>query len=571
MAGSSGMAERAASINHFIPSGFKSRGSESRLGAGFHLDRRALSRAGLATLSDYWTQSEKRERGKRGEAMNNFDKKRLLESIANIAPRLPNAENESNDESLFLKKIMPVPDYRIALERDCLLVLGGRGVGKTELFRLLANQTGRQTLVKNLNIRGLPPLEETIWIAGFGLTGQQGKNLPSPDTVENQMKDADGIDWQAFWIGLMLGALLGEKSRKLNLYWVDKIPEEVQEALVEERLPLLSDWLPLVRQNLEKINYALDRFDKELVESDRWLFVIYDELDRILPLDHQLAAPIRELLAFWLLSWRHWERIRPKIFLRTDLFREDFLGFPDASKLRAHEVRLEWDASWLYRLLVKRLANSGAEMRDYLEELVPNLISDSDSPLGWLASADESRLESAINKMIGKFMGNSPIQGYVYSWIPNHLQDTQSRITPRTFLRLFSLAAERRLEHFDPTALAGSQLLKPSDLQEALIKTSDDRIQELAQEAYPWLEALKTSLKGFNLPIAEATFLEALQNTEWSELPGQQPPSSKPAEVLEYLLQLGIVEISMDRRVNMPKIYMYGFGLTRRGGRKRRK
>jgi len=46
-----------------------------------------------------------------------------------------------------------------------------------------------------------------------------------------------------------------------------------------------------------------------------------------------------------------------KDILRTDLFREEFLGFPDASKLQAPDSSW-WKAQWLYQLLIKRLANS---------------------------------------------------------------------------------------------------------------------------------------------------------------------------------------------------------------------
>ncbi|MFN9400073.1 MAG: hypothetical protein ACK57T_10000, partial [Dolichospermum sp.] len=98
---------------------------------------------------------------------------------------------------------------------------------------------------------------------------------------------------------------------------------------------------------------------------------------------HQLATPIRELLAFWLDRWRRWERIRPKIFLRTDLFREDFLSFPDASKLKAYQVNLEWKDSWLDQLLLKRLANSGQEMAEYLRRISPsNFLKETNTPLG---------------------------------------------------------------------------------------------------------------------------------------------------------------------------------------------
>ncbi|MFM6071233.1 MAG: hypothetical protein ACKPB9_06550, partial [Dolichospermum sp.] len=120
--------------------------------------------------------------------------------------------------------------------------------------------------------------------------------------------------------------------------------------LLINKLPLLSAWFPLVCQNIDKINSALDLLDQKLIELDQWLFITYDELDRLGSSYHQLATPIRELLAFWLDRWRRLERIRPKIFLRTDLFREDFLSFPDASKLKAYQINLEWKDSWLYQL-----------------------------------------------------------------------------------------------------------------------------------------------------------------------------------------------------------------------------
>lgn len=449
--------------------------------------------------------------------------------------------------------------------------MGGRGVGKTQLFRLLAIETGRATLVQNLGIRALPSLDKTTWIAAFGRIRQTEKTFPTPETVEAQMKNASNIDWRAFWIGLMLGIILRHSSSSsngaLNTEWAELIPLETRQALVN-KLPLLSEWLPLVRQEIEKMNYALDLLDEKLLEAEEWLFVTYDELDRLRVSYNELSAPIRELLAFWLDKWRRWERIRPKIFLRTDLFREDFLGFPDASKLRANQINLEWKHLWLYQLLFKRLANSGSVWTEYLR-IVPNLIKDSNTLLGMIVTPEESLFQSMIEKMVGKFMGANARKGYTYSWIPNHLQDAGGRIAPRSFLKLFSLAANSRVEKFDEQTLPGTILLMPSDLQGALTDTSLDRIRELAQEEYPWLEALKINLMGLEVPIQQSKFLEALTATEWSEL--GKFPTTKAEEVLKYLLQLGIVESRSDGRINMPEIYLYGFKVKRQGGIKRPK
>lgn len=501
--------------------------------------------------------------------MNHLDKRRLLELMVSIAPGRGTAERSSDDETVFLKNFLPVPDYRRALEPDTLLILGGCGVGKTELFRLLAMPAGRETLVKQLEIRALPSLNKTRWIASFGRTRQQEKTFPAPEIVEEQMQNASSIDWRAFWIGLMLGVILKQESNTLNMQFARQIPEATRIALTN--LSKLKSWFPLVRQDLEQMNSVLDDLDEQLLRADESLFVTYDELDRLVLTRGSLAAPIRELLAFWLDRWRRWERIRPKIFLRTDLFQEEFLGFPDASKLRSHQIRLEWSYSWLYRLLVKRLANSGQEMTEYLNSIVPNIIATNHPYLGLIPTSDESIFEQLIEKIAGKFMGANARKGVTYRWIPNHLQDAGSRIVPRSFLKLFSLAAERRLEEIIDPSWPETMLIHPSDLQGALMDTSEDRIRELASEEYPWLEALKTSLKGLQLPIEKEKFLESLQNTNWSEQTGKKPPNSNSEEVLKYLLQLGIASSRSDGRINMPEIYMYGFGLKRMGGVKRPK
>jgi hypothetical protein len=497
--------------------------------------------------------------------MSEFNKQKLLELIVDIAPGWGTAEHESDNEDKFLKNFLPIADYRLVLEPNTLLILGGRGVGKTELFRLLAIPLGRESLVESLRVRSLPTLSKTTWIAGFS---KDKKRFPAPESVEMQMDMATNIEWRSFWIGLILGRLLQQKDFKFKDFLIEQIETEIV-SILREDLSRVSIWQPIVNQNLEKLNSVLDKLDQELIKTDDWLFVTYDELDRLVVSYTALASPIRELLALWLDRWRRWDRIRPKIFLRTDLFREDFLNFPDASKLQAHQIRLEWKTSWLYQLLVKRLANSGSEMTEYLQN-IPELIIENKTGLGWTATSNEKLFEELIEKMIGKYMGANPKKGITYRWIPNHLQDAGGRIAPRSFLKLFVLAAERRIQQHSPVE-QNMVLLQPSDLQGALMDTSKARIIELTQEEYPWLESLKTSLGGLEVPVQKDRFLEAVQSTKWSEETGKKPPVTNSEEILQYLLQLGIVENRYDGRINIPEIYLYGFKVKRKGGLKRPK
>ncbi|MEG3851038.1 hypothetical protein QT972_32435 [Microcoleus sp. herbarium7] len=497
--------------------------------------------------------------------MSEFNKQKLLELIMDIAPGRGTAEHESDNEQKFLKNFLPIADYRLALEPNILLILGGRGVGKTELFRLLAIPSGRESLVESLKIRSLPDLSKTTWIAGFGRTRTAEKRFPTPESVEMQMDKATNIEWRSFWIGLILGGLLQQEDFKFKDFLIEQIETEIANILRDD-LSRLSIWKPIVNQNLEKLNSVLDKLDQKLIEADDWLFVTYDELDRLVASYTALASPIRELLALWLDRWRRWDRIRPKIFLRTDLFRDDFLSFPDASKLQAHQIRLEWKHSWLYQLLVKRLANSGNEMTEYLQN-IPELIVENKMGLGWTATSNEKLFEELIERMIGKYMGPNAKKGITYRWIPNHLQDAGGRIAPRSFLKLFAASAKTRIEQ-QSFVEQNTLLLQPSDLQGALMNTSDDRILEL-QEEYPWLESLKMSLVNLRAPMQKEIFLEAVKSTRWS--PEKQPPVTNPEGILQYLLQLGIVESRSDGRINMPEIYLYGFQVKRKGGVKRPK
>ena len=497
--------------------------------------------------------------------MANADKKKLLDLMQRVAPGGGTAEHESNDDA-FYRNFLPIPNYKFVLDPDTLLVLGGRGAGKTELFRLLAREQGRQILVNHTGVRSLPDLKNTIWIPAFGRAMQQGKEFPTPEVVAKTMKDLGGGAWRDFWIGMALGVVLSKKQEVGSEQWSAELPHDAKDALAT-KLSMPSKWFPLISRDLEQVNYSLDRLDEQLKADNKWLFVTYDELDRLLPEHSALALPIRELLAFWLDRWRRWERIRPKIFLRTDLFQEEFLGFPDASKLQGHQVRLEWQALDLYQLFVKRLANSGLETAEYVRGVHKLLPAVPDDLLGWLPSHEKQLFEQLIERMIGKYMGGNARKGYTYSWIPNHLQDAGGRIAPRSFLKLFALAAAKRLEQGTIPSL-GELLLQPTDLQAALMQTSGDRIKEL-QEEYPWLEALKSNLRDKEVPMDTSNFLKALRDTNWSKT--ASPPAVESSAILQVMLQLGIVEHRSDKRINMPEIYLYGFNLKRRGGIKRQR
>jgi len=103
------------------------------------------------------------------------------------------------------------------------------------------------------------------------------------------------------------------------------------------------------------------------VDVHRTVFMTYDALDRLGTYDvDKRDRLIRTLLSLWLSFANRYRGIRPKIFIREDLFEAGSRAFPDASKLASRSVSLEWRVEALYRLLIRMMASTSEEMRTWL-------------------------------------------------------------------------------------------------------------------------------------------------------------------------------------------------------------
>jgi hypothetical protein len=435
---------------------------------------------------------------------------------------------------------LPLSQYRNAVEPNIIFIIGDRGTGKTELFRALNQKKGREILKRTLNIRSYA-FSSSLWVSSFGQTNSHVKDLTL--TLPQ---------WRGFWVGLLVGILLTKEEDKLQCLH-DNIPQNIKQILIEDPTNV-SRWLSLVMDDLKIIENALDKLNDKLEEGDTWLFMTYDNLDKISSQHDDITLAIRGLLAFWLDRER--SRIRPKIFLKTDM-----LTITNISIFRGCSIYLKWTTHQLYRLLIKRMANSSKDFFRYLTG-IDGLIEDNDLDLGRIPTNDERFFELFVEMMVGSYMGSSPKKGYTYNWIPNRLQDGNGRITPQIFLRYFALAASRRIDNRIEECLPGSRLLSPLDLKESVIDISGELIQGL-----PFLLPLKNKMneKGIQFLIDKDDFLNILKETDWS---GSPFPDLNVGDIFEYLLSIGIVN-TIGSYVNMPDIYIHGFCTKRRGGIKR--
>ena len=486
------------------------------------------------------------------------DRTTILEGLVGVGERGSKAEAIPPED--LLRHTLPHPAHLNALDPDVLLILGGRGAGKSHLFRLLNTPHGPEALDPEGR---RTHLHTSLWAAGFAAVAEP--RLPDELTLQHFAKGRTRADIMGFWSGLLVGKLLAGDTGGFAKQLIAGLSENLVKAF-ERGLDRVSQWHPLVMTELESVSATLNQLDDALAREGRYLFITYDDLDVTAVEWDEKRALIQALLQFWLGQWRRWRRIRPKIFLRLDLFDAEFLQFADASKLEGNKVTLRWSAYQLYALTFKAWANQNDSARAFVESALGSKFINNQW-LAWTFQQPPSveALRRVVHRMLGEFMGKDRKKGASFDWPPNHLQDALGDIFPRSMLNLFSLAAADELEHMRAPE---NLLLAPESVSVGIEQVSERRIKELLEE-FPWLESVQLKLKGQRVPMERSEMAALLATiTEW---PDRKPRNTAPDAVIDQLLRIGVFRLTPDRRIHVPDIYLYGFGLKRSGGIRRPK
>ena len=473
-------------------------------------------------------------------------------------------------QQLFL----PWP-HRKALQLDCSLVIGARGVGKTAWARaLLANQSDQSSAALPTEIF---PYPLTV-VAGF--SDQVQASHPSGGTFAQLMSDQD--DPYSLWLAVLL--------RALGLDNTPTLPIESWAATL--------DW---VRGHQEEAWAMLRQADQALLQENRGLLLVFDALDRVSPDGDWLkvSAAIRALLRL-VLELKGFKRLHGKVFLRTDQYtRGNFTDLPDIAKIRATRVELLWSLTDLHGLLWQCLCNgTSSEAREHFRiwcyeelalhprsiEVLPASIRSQDGDeasqnldinhrweLPTAVQQDEAIQRALFQKLAGRWMGRDSRRGVPYTWIVNHLADSQGQTTPRSFLTAIRKAAEESRHRYRDAEYP----LFYDGLKLGVQAASVNRIEEL-EEDHPWLPTIMSPFQNrASVPMSEAGFDRELSEAFKSIPAGvlglsERLPNDLRSQgvhgLITYLCQLGLLTQMKDERLNMPDIYRIGFKLGRKGG-----
>jgi MinD-like ATPase involved in chromosome partitioning or flagellar assembly len=429
------------------------------------------------------------------------------------------AEHELVDTAQIDRLFLKTQQLEEVYTPRVLVVEGGKGAGKTALFKYLTTHDVPKARV--FAVHG----------PGHGL---------APDFLL-RIQDLQKMD--VFWRMYALSALPGDDVADVELIRaVHACRRLVSNPGVPGELDAIAQFLRREDAGVT-LDAALRTLDSRLAQTDVRYILCFDGLDAAFKKDiERRREGLADLFMAWRATFSSTPRIELRIFLRSDLWNR--LIFPERSHLRGREMRLVWDELNLWRLVVKR----ALRVEQFAGWARPGLADSPALDADTIENVGETRLEPYLDRLFERHIwaGKNALSK---NWIRRRLSDAQGAIYPRDIVSLLgeSLKAEQRRleqdERFAPDAVISRQ-----SLAAALRPTSEQRVQAVREE-YPELSSALDDLAGKSTRGFIKDLTEAIG-----------------APTLEQLRDTGILKIGeADDEYVIPDLYRDGLGMYRRG------
>ncbi|EWC60693.1 ABC-type cobalamin/Fe3+-siderophore transport system, ATPase component [Actinokineospora spheciospongiae] len=436
--------------------------------------------------------------------------------------------------------------HRNALDPDTTVVRGGRGVGKTVWFKALQDDKLREIAARHYSLDLLNRVDP---LPGFG--AKLSKQYPNPRRLQalvdrHRFRPSD--IWTAVALfGLGVPALTAVDDWPGRVQWVVDNPGVVEDSILD--------------------------LDEQAGREDRIKLLLFDAMDRLhsdRKIADQLARGIFELALTLRTSTRN---LRVKMFIRYDMFDTAKLDFADASKLIANITDLRWTNTSLYALLFHYMGGAESEhSTGFLSET------------GWTEhhNGDEDKQRKVLERIAGRYMGTDHRKGYTYTWLPNHLADGRQQVSPRSFLSALWRATQKTEENFSGHAHA----LHWDAIRQGVQHASQIRVQEVKEDT-PWVSNAIDPLRGTQVPIERDEVTSRWKNVKLnaalstqrsmtSELSEEDsdnetmfatgPLSTDYEGLIAELIDLGVMTIRTNKKLDLPDVYRIAFDIGRKGG-----
>ena len=492
--------------------------------------------------------------------MNNKLTKDEIQTLrSTIRQSLPDVD-PGVDPCLSVRRTYVPPSHVKALQAENVVVIGMRGAGKSFWTAALSSPPHRefiQAAYPDTKIQ-----DKTTVSVGFGT--EKSSKFPSASVIARLIDESqEPATYSDLWRAVIISQMGYAFPHESNDTWRSKYL-----------------W---VKDNPEIVENFFRNYDRKLGQKNESHFILFDALDRLAS-KWQTIRPLANSLFQTALDFQSYRSIHLKLFVRPDMLEDrEITAFPDASKLLARKVFLDWRKVDLFALLFQSLANAdghgGNVFRDIVEKRI--LQSEWKKTRNIYTLPDKLRRDEDVQKRVfeaitGEFMAppskSAHKRGFPYTWLPNHLMDGRGEVSPRSFC-----AALREAADHDSVPDSWEHPLHYKGIQSGVQKASQIRVDEVSED-YPWVvDALNPCRNVLSLPAKpedffklwkESNIVDTLLRAESEENHKLSPRhlDQKEKGLLTDLDTLGIVSQMADGRVQMPDVYRVAFGIIRKGG-----
>ena len=508
------------------------------------------------------------------------DLKRLKKDILDaLIKDYPNAYAENQDfheKDFFQTRFYLRKSMEDILNFDKTFLLGGKGTGKTTFYQALRNTSFVNTLTDRAQKKHLKFNIINIISLKNDPTGKRFIEV-SANQKMSEIKDTDYF-FRRFWLVYIWNVIRQEDQ--LTGY---KSLNEVTTFDIEDNSRTFASFNKYIDDD-EKylmIEDDLHSLQKHLSKTDQYLIITFDRLDNIIkPIDW--SKGISPLINLCLSN--NFTRIQPKLFLRSDLFRN--LGNLTNKEALGHKIiNLEWTKDELYAFFFKVVfSRSQEDFFNYLrasKSFKDSLIKELKKKVNKQNSykqlpAERYYLEPLVEAFFGEKQQSKGFGG-MYDWIHRNLANADDTISLRPFLDLIRLA----LEQGEREIVLNQQdrpILHPDCFtyyvrENAVTKHFEDIAKEEGNEP---LDIIIKAIK--DNKVSRSLKISPIMQDELEELLKEIISKNKDAigiyslkELIDFLLQNGILSSKhmSGGRMKFTFAYLYKYFLGLRSPQKR--
>lgn len=367
------------------------------------------------------------------------DTKRKLDSVNLYAENQDVEKDFRNGQFLFRNCMNDL------FNLDKVVILGGKGTGKSYIYKALKNKDIVEELKRRAN--------KNDYYAFFNMVDKSTRIIKVNKFGEKPREFKD-----RFWLVYTWQILMREVADEYQEY--KTTASAVQQFEVANTSTFKFEISKIIENDdailaIEKDLDVLDLFLKDQGNGKKhYITLIYDQLDEIV--DPVLWNEwIPSLIDFW--RFKRFSRIFGKLFVRRDLFRK-LVGITNINELENQAIDIEWTQEELYAYFFKIVLSEN--MQDwfwsqihlyadfhpaFVRQIRPKYAKLDQIPL------EKHLLEPITTTFFGKTVAtnSNTRMGESYDWFYKNLKNADDTISIRPFIDLIKFAIDNATKKID--------------------------------------------------------------------------------------------------------------------------